>query len=162
MKPKRYLRSSVALTLSVAMLLPMMFGCKNESEKNSGAAAEAAASFVTWSKSGQFTTTLSAKDIDFSDVEMSDISVEAFRTVSQSPEESQNGDTLGNSDQQDEETKSEKVSYPVKKIKQKDNALEITFEDKNASEKEVDSYTLEIDKKNIVTPVVVDYPTPTL
>ena len=157
MKPKlkRCLRSSVALSLCASMLMSVAVGCKSNNGENDNKVTEAQASYVTWTKSGEFTTSLSAKDVDLSDVEAADVSVVTFKAVAEADEDKNNS----SSEQADEP---ETISYPVENVEKKGDELNITFKDKNASEKSVDSYIVEIEKKNISTQAVVDYPVPTV
>ena len=157
MKPKlkRRLRSSVALSLCASMLMSVAVGCKSNNGENDNKVTEAQASYVTWTKSGEFTTSLSAKDVDLSDVEAADVSVVTFKPVAEADEDKNNS----SSEQADEP---ETISYPVENVEKKGGELKITFKDENASEKSVDSYTVEIEKKNISTQAVVDYPVPTV
>ncbi len=159
MKPKlkSCLRSSLALTLCASMLTSVMFGCKSDNGGNDNNTAEAQAAYVTWSKTGEFTTTLSAKGVDLSDVEAADVSVVTFKPVDVSEDQSSSSE---NSDEQANEP--ETISYPVESVEKKGDDLEITFKDDNAAEKSVDSYTVEIEKKNISTTAIVDYPAPTV
>ena len=156
MKPdiKKYLRSSVALVLCASMLTAVMVGCKSNGENNE-TNIDAQAAYVTWSKSGEFTTSLTAKNTDLSDVAEEDVSVVTFKPV-----EIKDGDE--NSSVFDDSAEPETISYPVKNVEKKGNGLEITFKDENAAEKSVDSYTIEIKKKNIITSAAVDYPVPTV
>ncbi len=140
-------RSVSALILSAAILLPTLTACKgNESGTNSESVPESVqASYVTWTESGEYTTSLTANGVDLSDVTAADVAV----TVP---------DPSGNlSDGQEE-----RQSCPVKKVEKKDNALEITFTDENAAKKTATNYTLTIEKKDLFTPIMVDYPAPSV
>ncbi len=95
--------------------------------------------------------------MDLSDVEAADVSVVTFKPVDVSEDKSSSSES---SDEQANEP--ETISYPVKSVEKKGDDLEITFKDDNAAEKSVDSYTVEIEKKNISTTAVVDYPAPTV
>lgn len=140
-------RSVVALILSAAILLPTLAACKdNESGTNTGTIpADVQASYVTWTESGEYTTSLTAGDVDLSDVTAADVTV----TVPDPSGTSSDG-------------QAEKQSCPVKKVEQTDDALEITFTDENAAKKTANNYTVVIEKKNLSTPVMVDYPAPSV
>ena len=163
-RSKKYLRSSVALTLVAAISLASLTGCDNttvESSTNppdstssmstaepSGdeTAALAQATYVEWSSSGEYTTTLTSEDADLSDVEAEDVLVFTI-PVSETETES-------------EEDLPDPISYPVKSVNKSGDALEITFTDDKAAEKSADCYIISIDKKNLGAAVLVDYPTP--
>lgn len=163
-RSKKYLRSSVALMLVAAISLASLTGCDNatvESSTNppdsasststvepSGDefAALAQATYVTWSSSGEYTTTLTSEDADLSDVEAEDVSV---FTIPVSETEAESAEDLP-----------DPISYPVKSVNKNGDALEITFTDDKAADKSVDCYGISIDKKNLGAAVLVDYPTP--
>lgn len=155
------MRSSVALTLCAAIFLPTLTGCENNvvgsstnppSSVDSSVtdtdgtqiAALAQATFVTWSNTGEYTTTLTSEDADLSDVEAADAAV--F--------------TIPEAEVESVEDLPEPISYPVKEVKKNGDALDITFTDDKASEKSVDCYTTSIEKKNLGAAVLVDYPAP--
>lgn len=162
-KFKKYLCSSVALILSSSILVSAATGCRTKGEPADEKQVEASASVVAWSESGEFTTLLTSDEADLSNVEKSDVEVVTYEydmeAYSEALKEASSDEEVSSINVDDY---SEKTTYPVTKLEKKDDGLEVTFKDDKAASKEIDSYTLEIEKENISTPVLVSFPVPTI
>ncbi len=168
-KLRKRLRSAVALTLSVVMVTSLLSGCAKESKTNdeSGVTTETnsektdqiEASCVTWDRSGSYTTTLTAEGTDLSGVKAEDVFI-GSKSVDFESYQKAIGDLPSEGEAPDVEEYTERIPCEITKVEEKDGSLEISFTDKDAPKKETGSYTLEIEEKEISTPVLVDYPMP--